>query len=72
MIVGDRARGQVSAWRNRRSRPGLDEWDEVFRCLTAAIDQRDPLVMPIKSYPWLDPVRDDPRYQELLGRMRLR
>jgi len=39
--------------------------------MDAAIEQRDPLVMPIKSYSFLDPIRDDPRFTILLQKMHL-
>jgi serine/threonine-protein kinase len=50
---------------------GLGQWDDGFAWLDRAIDQRDPIVMPIKSFPFLDPVRNDARYHELLRKMRL-
>ena len=50
---------------------GLDEWDRAFEWLDRAIDGRDPIIMPIKSYPFLDPVRGDARYGALLRKMRL-
>ncbi len=50
---------------------GLEEWDRVFTAMDDAIEARDPLVMPIKSYPALDPVRDDPRLHALKRRMNL-
>jgi TolB-like protein len=36
-----------------------------------AIDERDPIVMPIKTYSFLDPIRDDPRFHRLLEKMNL-
>jgi hypothetical protein len=36
-----------------------------------AVDARDHMIMPIKSYPFLDRVRDDRRYDALLRRMNL-
>jgi hypothetical protein len=50
---------------------GLGDWDAAFEWLDRAIEGRDPLVMPIKSYQFLDPVRDDPRYRALLRKMNL-
>jgi TolB-like protein/tRNA A-37 threonylcarbamoyl transferase component Bud32/tetratricopeptide (TPR) repeat protein len=50
---------------------GLGEWDAAFEWLDRAVDGRDPLVMPIKTYVFLDPVRDDPRYHALLRKMNL-
>ncbi len=50
---------------------GLGEWNAAFEWLDRAVDGRDPLIMPIKTYLFLDPVRDDPRYRALLAKMNL-
>ena len=50
---------------------GLGEWDEAFQLMNAAVEQRDPLVIPVKSFVFLDPVRDDPRFTEVLRAMNL-
>ncbi|HQR66218.1 MAG TPA: protein kinase [Thermoanaerobaculia bacterium] len=50
---------------------GLGDWDAAFEWMDRAIETRDPVVMPIKSFPFLDPVRTDPRYLALLRKMRL-
>ncbi len=50
---------------------GLEEWEHVLEWLGKAIDARDPIIVPIKTFPWLDPVRDDPRFARLLHRMNL-
>jgi serine/threonine-protein kinase len=50
---------------------GLDEWDAAFDWWNRAIEVRDPLVMPVKSYPFFDPVRGDPRYRAMLRLMNL-
>jgi len=50
---------------------GLNEWDAAFEWLDKAVDTRDPLVMPIKTYPFLDPVRSDARYRALLFKVKL-
>jgi tetratricopeptide (TPR) repeat protein len=50
---------------------GLGEIDSAFRWLDRAVDVRDPLVIPILSYPFLDPVRGDARYRSLLVKMNL-
>ena len=36
------------------------------------IDERDPMIVPIKRYPFLDPIRDDPRLTVLLRKMKLK
>jgi tetratricopeptide (TPR) repeat protein len=50
---------------------GLGETDEFFGRMNDAIDARDHMIMPIKTYPFLDPIRADPRFQALLRRMHL-
>jgi hypothetical protein len=39
--------------------------------MNRAIEQRDPMMTPIKSYPFFDPIRGDPRFAGLLRKMRL-
>jgi hypothetical protein len=51
---------------------GLGEVDAFFESMDRAIDERDHMVMPIKTYPFLDPVRNDSRYIALLQKMNLR
>ena len=50
---------------------GLGEVEDAFAWMDRAIDARDPMMMPIKSYPFFDPLRSDPRYHALLRRMNL-
>jgi serine/threonine-protein kinase len=50
---------------------GLGQWDDAFDWLEQAVDLRDPIVMPVKSFPFLDPVRNDSRYHQLLRKMKL-
>jgi TolB-like protein/Tfp pilus assembly protein PilF len=50
---------------------GLGEIDEAFAWMDKAIDARDPMMVPIRSYWFLDPLRDDPRFHALLRRMNL-
>jgi adenylate cyclase len=61
----------VSPFASALACAGLQEWDAAFDWLNAAVEQRDPLIMPIKSYPFLDPVREDQRYAALLEKMHL-
>ena len=39
---------------------GLGEIDSAFNWLNRAVDECDQLLMPIKSYRFLDPIRTDP------------
>jgi tetratricopeptide (TPR) repeat protein len=50
---------------------GLNDWDAAFDWIDRAIETRDPIIMPIKTFPFLDPVRGDARYRALLDRMHL-
>lgn len=50
---------------------GLGEVDAFFESMSRAIDERDHRVMPMKRYPFLDPLRNDPRYMALLQKMNL-
>jgi tetratricopeptide (TPR) repeat protein len=50
---------------------GLDEIDEAFTWLDRAIDERDPMIVPIKSYEFFDSIRSDPRFAALLRKMNL-
>jgi len=50
---------------------GLGETERAFYWLDLAIDARDPMMVPIKSYPLFDPIRQDPRFQGLLRKMNL-
>ncbi len=50
---------------------GLGEIDAAFTWMDRAIDDRDPIIIPIKSYAFLDPLRADPRFAALLRRMNL-
>ena len=36
-----------------------------------AVEERDQFMMPIKSYAFFDPIRDDPRFHALLRKMNL-
>ena len=50
---------------------GLGDWDAALHWMDKAIDARDPIIVPIKTFPFLDPIRGDARFQALLKKMRL-
>ncbi len=50
---------------------GLGEVDQAFTWMERAIDDRDPIIVPIKNYPFLDPFREDLRFHALLRKMNL-
>lgn len=49
----------------------LGEIDSAFAWLDRAIDVRDTMIIPIKAYAFLDPLRADPRFLALLRKMNL-
>ena len=50
---------------------GLGEKDEAFRWLERAYEDRDPALIDAGGEPLLDPLREDPRFDDLLRRMGL-
>ena len=51
---------------------GLGDKDRTFALLEQAYEQRFPSILPeALQDPLFDPVRADPRFQELLGRLGL-
>jgi TolB-like protein/lipoprotein NlpI len=50
---------------------GLDEEDQAFAWLEKALDQHDFTLVSARGHPLLDPLRSDPRFQDLLHRIGL-
>jgi len=50
---------------------GLGEIDDAFRWMDRAIDRNDGWIPALKSYPFLDPLRADPRFHALLRKLNL-
>jgi len=65
------ARGYVAPFTFALGYAGLGDWNAAFEWLDRAIEVRDPLIMPIKTYPFFDGVRGDARYVGLLRKMKL-
>jgi len=49
----------------------LDRIDQGFEWLNTALDHHDEFILTIKTHPWFDPARDDPRFDAVLERMNL-
>jgi hypothetical protein len=47
----------------------IGETEEVMTWLERAYEERDPLLLLAKTDPRLDPLRSDPRFQDLLRRI---
>ncbi len=50
---------------------GLGDKDQALAWLAKAYEERSAWLFYVKVEPWLDPLRSDPRFQDLLRRMRL-
>ena len=50
---------------------GLGDKDRAFEWLDKAYEERSSTMSNLKVTPWLAPLRDDPRYHDLLRRMNL-
>jgi len=48
---------------------GLNDKDDAFRFLEAAYREHEPWMALLKHWPPLDPLRSDPRFDDLLRRM---
>ena len=49
----------------------LGEMDQAFEWLEQGYETREGDMWALKAQPWFDPLRDDPRFQDLLRRMNL-
>jgi serine/threonine-protein kinase len=60
---------EMSTWGPAAIYGAMGEKDEAFRLLEQAHETRTPMLAYAKVDPRLDPLRDDPRFQDLLRRM---
>jgi TolB-like protein len=65
------AKGYVPACSFAWIHLGLREIDVAFHWLNRAVEECDQFMMPIKTYAFLDPIREDPRFAVLLRKMNL-
>jgi eukaryotic-like serine/threonine-protein kinase len=65
-------RGYVPAYSMALAYIGLDQTDQAFEWLNKAIDGREGQMLYLKVSPIYNPLRPDPRFQELLRRVGLR
>jgi eukaryotic-like serine/threonine-protein kinase len=61
----------VSAWGIAALHASLGDVDEAFRWLEVAVEERATGLVFLRVHPRLDPIRQDPRFQALLRRLRL-
>jgi hypothetical protein len=50
---------------------GLGEIDDAFAWALRAVNHNDEWIHPLKTYPFPDPIRDDPRFAELMRELSL-
>lgn len=66
------SRTKYISWRNIAViYAGLEDKDQAFACLDKAYELRDSRIVFIKVDPLFDPLRDDPRFKNLLRRIGL-
>ena len=70
-ILRRAAPGEISAAQMGWVYAAMGDQDQAFQWLGRAIDQHAANMIWIKSQPWFDPLRSDPRFPELLKRMNL-
>ena len=59
----------VDPWQVAYFYMGEGDEDQAVEWLTKAYEQRSANVCLLKVDPWFDPLRSDPRFQDLLRRM---
>ena len=60
---------EVSPWRIAVNYARIGERDEAFSWLERGYRERDPRMTDLRSFPEVDPLRSDPRFQDLLRRI---
>jgi Flp pilus assembly protein TadD len=61
----------ISAWGIAVLHASLGDVDEAFRWIHVAIEERAPGLIFLRVHPRLDPIRKDPRYNQLVGQLGL-
>ncbi len=67
--TGDRRPAKQPAYATATFHAALGEKDKAFAELNKSYENREPLMIVLKVDPRLDPLRDDPRFQDLLRRV---
>ncbi len=70
-ILNKKSPGEITPAQMGWVHAALGETDQAFASLGKAIDQHATNMIWIRSQPWFDPLRADPRFDELLRRMNL-
>ena len=70
-LIEARSTRVVSAWGIATLHASLGDIDEAFKWLDAGLEERAPGMILLRVHPWLDPIRKDPRYSQLVRRLGL-
>ena len=70
-LIEARAHRVISAWGIAVMHASLGDVDEAFRWLDVAVEERATGLRFLRVHPRLDPIRPDPRFASLLGRLKL-
>ena len=70
-LLESRKRRYVRATMFGAIETALGDYDRAFQWLDAAVEERAPLILHVKVTRWFAPLRDDPRYVDLLRRIGL-
>jgi serine/threonine-protein kinase len=71
-LIKQSEKSYVSCVRIARIYVALGDNDRAFIYLNKAYEDRDIGLPALKTGPYFDPLRDDPRFDALLGKMRLK
>jgi hypothetical protein len=71
VLTADRDSRYVSAWEIARVYAVMADADAALLGLAHGIDERPPMTLFAGVHPALDPVRDEPRFAGILGRIGL-
>ena len=70
-LIEARSHRVVSAWGIAALYATLGDVDQAYRWLDVAVEEHATGLVFLRVHPRLDPIRQDPRYQTLLRRVRL-
>jgi hypothetical protein len=59
----------ISAWAIGMIFVALGDKDEAFACMDRAYEERASWLLTLRVNPWVDPLRSDPRFDELVRRV---
>src|SRR2546423_5294107 len=70
-LIEARATRVVSAWGIATLYASLGDTDDAFAWLEAGLEERAPGMILLRVHPWIDPIRKDSRYSQMVRRLGL-